>query len=476
MLDPELTDKGTSDNRKEETKTGSKGKQAYILDGNIWAGMVRLAFPLAATGILQQLFNAADIAVVGRFVGTEAMAALGNDTPVISVVINLFVGIALGTNVVIAQAIGRGDRESAKRTANSSILLALTVGIVLAVVSQFLVTPVLNLMSVPDSVFEMAASYLHIYFAGFPVFFLYNFQAAIFRSRGDTKTPLIVLLGAGALNVGLNILFVAGFGMDVDGVALATVISELISVVILWIILVRGPEITAIKLKYMRFCPELKVVLKIGVPAGVQNMVFALANICIQTGINSLGENVMAGSSAAYNIEILAHYFITSFGQATTTFAGQNYGAGKAKRCRKILIVGLVENFAFTTLAIVLIISFGRPLLSVFNSDAEVIEYGYIRLVYIFISYFFSLVIETFSGFLRGFGISNGPAIASLFGVCGIRLIWLYTIFYRYPSFEVLMTAYPVSMFITSVVNIIMWLVEKPVKRKMKVPEEMQTV
>lgn len=293
-----------------------------------------------------------------------------------------------------------------------------------------------------------------------------NFESAIFRSCGNTKTPLIALTVSGVMNVILNLIFVLGFGMDVDGVATATVISNLASSVILFVALMKTKLSVRIEPRRLRVHRDvLFQILKIGVPAGIQGMIFSFANIIIQSAVNSLGTTVMAASSAAYNLEIFSYYIMNSFGQACTTFVGQNYGAGKNERCRKALKLCLIQSAASTAVVSSLILLFSNILLGIFNSDPEVIAAGQIRLAYIFAAYLFSFAQEVLSGYLRGFGVSFIPAACAVVGICGVRLAWIFTVFKQIPSFSTIMQVYPLSLGITSIAIIAVTLIVKPSKR-----------
>lgn len=428
-----------------------KSEQRDLLHGPIARSMAAYALPAALTGILQQLFNAADVAVVGRFVGTQAMAAVGTDSPLVQLLINFFTGLSLGTTVVIATAIGSGDKEKVHHGVHTSFLLALIAGVLAAVIGEIVIVPLIRAMDVPSEVFSMAVLYMRIYLAGQPVIVLYDFLSAIFRSAGDTEDPLAALIISGLINVFLNIFFVAGVGMDVDGVALATVISNAVSCLLLMIRLARSRSEIRLRRQEMRMDQAVtKEILKIGVPSGVQGMIFSIANIIIQTAINSLGTVIMAASSAAFNVEACAYYVLNAFGQACTTFVGQNNGAGNTKRCVRCLYDALGLDFLFTGVLCVLLLIFGRPLLSLFNENADVIAYGYIRLEIIFISYIFSIVQEVLSGYLRGYGISALPAMIAVVGICGVRIAWIFTVFRMVPSFRTIMLAYPVSNAVTA--------------------------
>lgn len=430
-------------------QTATKPQHLDMLNGPIWNKLPRYALPVAATGILGQLFNAADIAVVGNFTGdmrTAAVAAVGANSPVIGLLLNLFIGIALGANVVIANAIGRGDRETVHRAVHTSIVTALIGGVIVAVFGQFIAAGLMGLLNVPEDVYPLALAYLRIYLLGMPVILLYNFEAAIFRSVGDTKVPLIALTVSGVLNVILNLFFVIVLKMNVNGVAIATVLSNAVSSVLLLRRLLHG-DLVRVELKQLRIDPAIfRKIMRIGLPAGIQSAIFSVSNIIIQSAINSLGTVVMAASSAAFNIEIIAYDVLNSFSQACTTFVGQNYGAGKIDRCKKTMLLSLGEDIIASAIAIVIVLLTGKYLLAIFNNDPQVIEIGYSRLLILFGSYIFSLTYEILSGYLRGFGISLVPAILTLFGVCGVRIVWINTVFPLHHTFRSIMLVYPISL------------------------------
>lgn len=459
-------------------KAKAKSHQLDMLHGSIWNKLPRFALPVAATAILEQLFNASDVAVVGNFAGdaaekTAAVAAVGANTAIIGLIVNLFVGIALGANVVIANAIGRDDKDAVHRAVHTSILVALLGGAAIAVVGELIAGTLLHSLNVPDDVYPLALLYLRIYLLGMPVILLYNFEAAIFRSIGDTKVPLIALACSGVLNVILNLFFVAVLGMTVNGVAIATVISNALSSLILFIRLIRTDKYIKLEPRSLRIDGQsMKLILKIGLPAGIQSAVFSLSNIVIQSAINSLGKVVMAASSAALNIELLAYYVLNSFSQACTTFVGQNYGARQIDRCRKTLLLSLLEDFIASAIAIGIVLLSGRFLLSIFNSDPEVIEIGYTRLIYLFSAYVFSMLYEVLSGYMRGFGISLIPAILTTIGVCGIRIFWINFVFPQNPTFTTIMTVYPISLSSTALLIGIALLCFRPAHRYLKKEKE----
>lgn len=440
-----------------------------MLNGPIWSRIPRFALPVAATAILEQLFNASDVAIVGNFTGDErtaAVAAVGANSPIISLIVNLFVGIALGANVVIANAIGRGDREAVRKAVHTSVVVAVIGGVLVSIVGELTADILLRSLNVPDDVFPLALMYLRIYLLGMPVILLYNFEAAIFRSIGDTKNPLIALAISGVLNVLLNLFFVAVLHMNVNGVAIATVISNAISAALLFRRLRKTQQ--SIHVEFSELCVDwgtFAKIMKIGLPAGIQTAVFAVSNIVIQSAINSLGKVVMAASSAAYNIEIFAYDVFNSFSQACTTFVGQNYGAGQIKRCRRTLFLCIAEDTIATAAAVTLVLLSGRFLLSIFNSDPEVVEIGYTRLTMIFTAYTFSMLYEVMSGYLRGFGFSLVPAILTMIGVCGVRIAWIQLVFSHNQTFQTIMTAYPLSLATTALLIFIALLCYHPAKR-----------
>ena len=442
-------------------------KQADLINGSLGDKILKFALPLAATGILQQLFNAADIAVIGRFVGKHAMAAVGSNAPVIGLLVNLFMGISMGANVVIARYTGRRDLKNVRKAVHTSIVVAVLSGLIVTIVGEIATPPLLSLMGVPPEVYDMAVLYMRVYLAGMPVILLYNFLSAIYRSQGDTRTPLICLTISGLVNVVLNVFFVVVVGMTVNGVALATVISNLISSVLLFLFLCRSDGPAHVELRELRIHMDmLEPMVRIGLPAGIQNMVFSLANLSVQSAVNSLGADVMAGSSAAFNIEIFSYYIVVSFGQACTTFIGQNFGAGKPDRCKKTLRLCLLQDLAAVAIVAALINFFGVQMLRIFNTDPAVAEFGMIRLRFIVGAHLFSVFVETISGALRGYGYSMPPAFMALFGICGVRILWVNTIFQARRTFDMLMMVYPISIGITAAAIVIVYFYTRNTKLK----------
>ena len=446
-----------------------KKQKLDMLNGSIWNKLPVFALPIAATGILEQLFNASDIAIVGNFAQTDktaAVAAVGANSPIIGLILNLFIGIALGANVVIANAVGRDDKQTVQKAVHTSMVVSVIGGVLVAIIGELIAEPLLTVLNVPDDVLELALLYLRIYFLGMPVILLYNFEAAIFRSIGETKMPLIALTLSGILNVLLNLFFVIVLKMSVNGVATATVLANVVSAGILYIKLVKSDKYIKVEFKKLRIDgKDFAKIMQIGLPAGIQSAVFAVANIVIQGAINSLGTVVIAASSAAFNIEIIAYNVMNSFSQACTTFVGQNFGANKIDRCKKTLFLCLIEDAIASGTAILIVLITGKFLLSIFNNNPEVIEIGYTRLVIIFIAYIFSMLYEVMSGYLRGFGFSLVPAILTTVGVCVLRIIWINTVFPANRTFVTIMTAYPVSLATTAVLIFIALIIYRPSKR-----------
>lgn len=446
----------------------TKRNQIDMLNGSMWGKIPLYALPVAATAILEQLFNASDIAVVGNFTGsgkTVAVAAVGANSPIIGLIINLFVGIALGCNVVIANAIGRENKERVSKAVHTSVIISVLGGVFIAVLGEIIASPLLKSLQVPDDVFASTLLYLRIYLLGMPVILLYNFESAIFRSVGETKTPLVALAVSGVLNVLLNLFFVAILHMTVNGVAIATVISNVVSSAILFIKLIKSEH--TIKIEFSKLKIDGKILLqiiKIGLPAGIQGAVFAVANIVIQSAINSLGTIVMAASSAALNLEVFTYDILTSFGQACTTFTGQNYGAKKYSRCRQALKISLLEGAITLVISIGIVFISGKYLLAIFNNDTRVIELGYTRLILVMSAHIFSLIYEVISGYLRGFGISLVPAILTTLGVCVVRIIWIKLYLPHHQTFEAILTAYPISLSLTAVLMFAAMICYRPTK------------
>ena len=426
-----------------------KHDQLDILHGSLWKSVPLFAMPVAATSILEQLSNLIGTLMIGHFSpdgGAIGMAAVGSNLPLTSLVIQLFIGLSLGVNVTIAYAVGAKDKIRANRCTHTAIALSF-IGIAAAIAMELVAEPALQCLSVPAEVFDEALLFLRIYLIGLPAIMLYDFEAAIFRSVGITRMPLLALTVSAALNALLDVVFVPILGWGVAGVALAMVISYLASAAFLFARLLKAEDPIRIELSRLHVDRASAVsIVRIGLPAAIQGAVFAIANIVIQTCINSLGTQVVAASSAALALEFVCYSLLNSFSQACTTFVGQSRGAGDFARCKSTLKVCLIEDGIVACAMIALMIWQGQAVLSLFTSDADVIAIAYVRICIIFPSYIFSMAYENMSGYLRGFSISLPPSLLTVVGVCGVRLLWVAFIFPASPTFATIMAAYPVSL------------------------------
>lgn len=427
-----------------------------MTEGSLADKIFFFALPLAASSILQQLFNSADVAVVGNFAGSNALGAVGANGSVINLLVNTFVGISIGSNVVIATLIGQNKEKKAKQAVHTSMLFAVILGVILMAFGLLIAPQLLRLMATPSNILSLAVLYLRIYFLGVPFIVLYNFEAAILRSRGETRLPLIALSIAGVINVILNLVFVVGLGMSVDGVAYATVISNIFSSLFLLIYLTHDTTITHFTFKQCHIHKDLLLhILKIGIPSGMQGALFSISNVIIQSQLNQFGSYAIAGSAAALNFEILSYYFFEGFGQAAITFVGQNYGAGKMDRCHQVLKYCWMEASVVTIVSTILFVAFARPLASIFSSDPHVLDYA-VRRMYILITFeILNMSIDILSGAMRGFGYAIVPTLVAVFGICVSRIIWVFTIAKMIHSYEVLLYCYPVSWLLTSIASLI---------------------
>lgn len=425
-------------------------REIDMLHGSLWDKIILFALPLSFTGVMQQLFNTADVAVLGQFVGKNAIAAVGNNTALVGMLISLLMGLSLGANVVIAQFIGAKKLSRVRDSVRTAFFLSIIMGVIICAAAEILVTPIFKVLAVPDAVAPMAETYLRIYALGLPFISVYNFEAAIFRSKGDTQTPLIALSIASFLNIALNLIFVAQFDFGINGVAWATTISNAVSAAILFYALLHSSGLVRLKLNVFKMDkPCLKEIVRIGLPAGIQGMVFSLSNLLIQAAINSLGPDAMAASAAAFTIEINVFCLTMGFGQAATTFVSQNYGAGNLPRCKQATWTALKINAILMLILSATILYFDETLVRFFNEDEEVVRLGVIRLWYIIAPELISVVMEIVSGALRGYGISLAPAVITLVCVCGIRITWVFTVFAKIPTYAALMAVYGISWFVT---------------------------
>lgn len=410
--------------------------------------LVMFALPIMASGIVQQSFNAIDVAVVGRFVGSSAVAAVGTNGPVISLIINLFIGIAIGSNVIIANYLGQKDDDGVTRAVHTSAMLALASGAVLLLIGLAVAGPVLRALSTPDDIIHDATAYLRIFALGFPAMMVYNFSSAILRSVGDTRRPFYWLCAGGTLNVGLNLVFVLQLGMGVEGVAIATVAANYLSATGVTLILMRERGVLRLNPREIRFhSRELNKILRIGLPAGVQGMVFALSNAFIQSGINSFGREAMAGSAAAINFELYCYFVISSFAQAATAFISQNFGAGNRANVRSIFRRCLGLSVAGCLLLNLVFVCFRESFLGLFISHPEAIAFGAVRMQYVLLFQFIACSYEIAGASMRALGYSMTPTVIVILGTCVLRVFWVSA--GPYAEFMDLLLVYPVSWLLT---------------------------
>ena len=436
----------------------SKKYEIDMCSGSIFKKMLLFAVPLMCSSILQLLFNAADIVVVGRFAGDNALAAVGSNTALINLLTNLFVGLSIGANVLVAQYYGAKKEQDLKETVHTSILLSIYSGIILTIVGIIAARQILTWMQSPPEVLELAVVYLRIYFLGMTSTMVYNFGSAILRAVGDTKRPLYYLLCAGIINVILNLIFVIVFQMGVAGVAIATAISQTVSALLVVKCLIQEQGGIHLELKELRICKDKFLrILQIGLPAGFQGTVFSLSNVVIQSAINSFGATVIAGNSAAANIEGFVYMAMNAFYQATISFSSQNFGARQYKRINKILGIGVLYVIIVGLVMGNLVVLFGETLLGIYTSSWEAMEAGMVRLQIVCGTYALCGVMDVLVGALRGIGYSIMPMIVSLVGACGLRLLWIATVF-QMPEYHVQKTiyiSYPITWTITLTVHAI---------------------
>ena len=430
-----------------------KEQSMRMLQGPLLPAIISYTVPIILTSILQLLFNAADLVIVGRWCGSVAVAAVGSTGAITNLIVNLFIGLSVGSGVTMAHALGGRDSGGAHRTVHTTLPVALISGVILTVVGVLLSEPLLRLMGNPEDVLPFAAKYMRIYFCGITFTMVYNFCASILRAAGDTRSPLIFLTLAGVINVVMNVLFVTQMGMDVDGVALATVISQGVAALLVVIAMIRRKDDSHLDLGKLRIYKyELLKIVRIGLPAGLQSSMFSISNVMIQSSVNSFGSVVMSGNAASGNIEGFVWAVMNAFHQTAVNFTGQNMGARRYDRIRMILWCCLgsvtVVGLAMGALAY----GFGPRLLSIYITDSpEAIEYGMLRMAYMCLPYFLCGLMDVSSGSLRGLGSSFVPMVISVLGICGIRIAWIYTVFQipRFHTIDVLFASYPISWVIT---------------------------
>lgn len=440
----------------------NKNRQIDMTQGPILGKFLVFSLPIIASGILQLLFNAADIIVVGKFAGDESLAAVGSTGSLINLLVNLFVGLAIGTNVVAANFFGAGKKKELGLTVHTAILVSFISGIILTAIGVVFAKEILKLMNCPPEVLKLAVLYLQIYFGGITATMVYNFGSAILRAKGDTQRPLYILFLAGIINVILNLVFVICFKMGVAGVAFATVISQTVSAVLIVIILINEDEPFKLDLKKLAVDRGILIkIIKIGVPTGFQGMMFSFSNVIIQSSVNSFGSLIIAGNSAAQNIEGFVYISMNSFAQGTLTFVSQNYGAKKYDRIKKVTVTSLLTILIIGLLLGNLVVLFAKPLASIYSKNPETIRAAVIRLQVICSIYFLCGIMDTMGASIRGMGHSVLPMITTMIGACGIRLIWLATIFQikKFHTPFVIYLSYPVSWIITFITQFICFVV-----------------
>ena len=418
-----------------------------MLHGPLPGKILLFTLPIALSSMLQQLFNAADTAVVGLFGDANALAAVGTNTEIVALIVSISTGLAVGANLLVANRIGRNETDKIPEIIQTAILLALIISIAGCVLGQLVCRPLLILMQTPAAILNEAVLYLRIYLIGYPFLLLYDFASAILRAQGNSRYPFIALTLSGIANVGLNLLFVAMFRMGVSGVAAATAISTALSAVLVLGHLTRDMKPRVRHLHFLRTAAG--EILKTGIPAAVQGAVFCFANIFVQASVNTFGETAIAGSTIAMNFEYFTYYIITAFGQTATTFTGQNYAAEQQKRCRQILWVSLGLATVCSAIPIFSIVFFRSFFSGLFTSDAAVIESASVRILCILLFEPLCNFYEIPAGCLRGRGHSFYPAAATMVGTCALRVLWIFTIFQKSPALSMLYHAFPLSWVVT---------------------------
>lgn len=439
-------------------------KKNYEIDmcnGPLLGKILRFSIPLMFSGILQLLFNAADIIVVGQFTGSDALAAVGSTSALNNLIVNLFLGLSIGTSVVVARYYGAQDWKRVGESVHTSILVSAIAGVILIFLGIALARPMLEAMGTPADVLDQAVLYMRIIFVGMPAMMVYNFGAAILRAVGDTRRPLVFLLISGIINVCLNLFFVIVFEMGVAGVSLATVISQFISAALLVICLVRSGSRYRLTFSGLRISKKvLAEIIRVGLPAGIQSTVFNISNVLIQSSINSFGSTVVAGNTAAANLEGFVYTSMNAIYQASLSFTSQNVGAHKVRRIVPILVRCLTCVVVIGVGLSALVLIFHQQLLSIYTTDPAVIEYGTQRLQVVCLTYFLCGMMDVTCGSIRGLGYSVTPTVVSLVGACGLRILWIYTIFDLVSRTQfTLYLSYPVTWVITFTTHLICFIV-----------------
>lgn len=445
-------------------------KKSYEIDmchGPLLGKILLFSIPLMLSGILQLLFNAADVVVVGRFAGSQSLAAVGSTSSLINLLINLFIGLSVGSNVLIARYYGGGQEKEVSDTVHTAILLSIISGFVLCVIGVALARPLLELMGTPEDVLNKSVLYMRIYFLGMPVLLLYNFGSSILRAIGDTQRPLYYLSAAGVINVALNLFFVIVLKMDVAGVALATVLSQCVSAACIIRCLMKSEGSFRLELRRLHiYKDKLFRIARIGLPAGMQGAIFSISNVLIQSSVNSFGSVAMAGNTAASNVEGFVYTAMNTMHQTAVSFTSQNFGGKQYDRINKVLAECLAIVFLIGLVMGNGVMLLGRQILGIYSSDGEVIQYGLLRISIICTTYCLCGAMDTMVGAIRGLGYSVMPMIVSLLGACGFRVLWIMTVFQWNRSLLTLYISYPISWGITFLVHVICYIaVRKHIKK-----------
>lgn len=444
-----------------EVETKKKSKEIDMLHGGIAGKLIVFALPLACSSILQQLFNSADVAVVGRFAGDAALSAVGSCVALVGIFVNLLVGLSVGPNAVLAMLIGKNERDKIGKTLHTSLTFGAILGVALMLIGWLIARPILTLSDTPEGVLEEALVYIRIYFISLPFMMIYNFGSAALRSYGDSRRPMWYLLLSGTVNVILNLVLVIGAGMGVSGVAVATVISNILSASLTLIHLHRRTD--EFRFRFHGMCIDKKVlikILKIGIPSGIQGAIFSISNVFIQGGINSFGEDAIAGSSVALNFEYFTYDIASAFSQAAVTFTSQNYYAGNIKRCKRIFGFAMLFGVVFTEILSLIFIVWSDFFVGIYTTGSAVAAFALIRMYHVCTPIGITATYEVASAALRGMGHSLEPAVFTVLGTVVFRLIWLATVFRQIPTFETLMDVYPASWIFTGIVLFITYAVK----------------
>ena len=429
--------------------------QLNMIEGSLLDKIILFALPLAASTVLQQLFNAADLAVVGRFASARAMAAVGSNAAVINLIVSIFVGLSVGANAVIAMQIGSGHKEKINETVHTVIALSLIAGVILILTGMMISAPLLRLMGAPEEVMNLAVLYLRIYSLAMPAIMVYNYGSAVLRSKGDSRRPLYALVLSGIINVILNLILVVIFHLHVIGVATATVASNLFGAGLILYFLMTEDETFRLDFRKLTINKKyLARMMRIGLPAGLQGAVFSLSNVVIQSSVNSFGADAIAGSTASANFDFVSYCVISAFAQASVTFTSQNYSARKYDRCKMVFRICMLCGMLSSAVIVFFMVTFRQRLILIFTSDPEVIKFAMIRVMSGFVMHYLVASYEVSGGCLRGMNHSLQPALISIFGTCVFRLGYVFFYVSRVHTFETLFHVYPISWVLTGIITL----------------------